>query len=380
MNAKPTVALGRCRTYDAPAVRSALETLLAPLDGMGAFVKPGQSVLIKPNLLTDRAPAQAVTTHPEVVRAVIRLARACGGIVSVADSPGGPSRLAAVWEKTGMAALCAEEDVPLISLEKAGSVAVERDGCRFSVAKPVLDADVLISVPKVKTHVLTTLTAAVKNLYGCVPGYQKAQLHKLHPTPADYGRLMAAIYRSVKTALHVADGVIGMEGEGPSGGAPVELGFLAASADGVALDLVLCRLLGIRPAAVPYLRELSAGQPALTAPDGVATVGAPPSELAARGFRLPNTTPSRLIPRPLVRLLAPFLWIRPAISDLCVRCGRCVQACPAHALAFPEGRGRVILTPEQCIGCCCCHEICPAKSIRMRQSPLLNLVRCGKML
>ena len=379
MSEHPKVALIRCATYDRPELPAILERLLAHLGGLGAFVKPGQSVLLKPNLLTERAPEAAVTTHPEVVRALLGLVRQCGGTPTVADSPASAVNLARVWEKTGMSAVCREENTPLISLEQAGSVPFLVDGHAFSVAKPVLEADVVIGVCKVKTHSLTTLTGAVKNVFGTVPGYQKVHLHKQHPTPAAFGRLLAAVYQAVRPALHIADGIVGMEGAGPSAGDPVALGLLAASADGVALDLALCRLLGIRPQAVPYLNALLPDEAARRRYHVMNLVGAAPHEVGRLRFRVPNTLPARLIPAPLVRLLAPLVWVRPAVSGRCVRCGQCLRACPVGALALPDD-GPARLTPAKCIGCCCCHEICPEKAIAMTQSPLLNLVRRGKML
>jgi uncharacterized protein (DUF362 family)/Pyruvate/2-oxoacid:ferredoxin oxidoreductase delta subunit len=369
----PAVSLVRCASYRA-GVREAMERLLSELGGIGRFVQPGQSVLIKPNLLTERAPHEAVTTHPVVVRALIGLLKDAGAKPCVADSPASAVKLERVWEKTGFRALCDEEDVPLINLEKAGSRHFDVDGCSFCIARPVLEADVVVNVPKVKTHVLTTLTAAVKNMYGAVPGYHKTQLHKAHPRPGDFGRLMSAVYRHAPPHLSIADGIVGMEGDGPSGGEPKTLGFLAASADAVALDLTLCRILGIAPDAVPYLEHLREEG----VHDTIDVRGASLRDVAPRSFRTPNTLRVRLIPRPLVRLLAPHLWIRPVFGESCVSCGQCIEACPASALCLRKGE-RPELTAKACIGCCCCHEVCPAKAVTMNMSPLLSFVRRGRM-
>ena len=375
MSDRVTVALARCAGYSA-GVESAVAGLLKALGGIERFVARGQSVLIKPNLLTDRKPEDAVTTHPEVVRALIRIVRRAGASPSVGDSPASARKLERVWETTGFKALCREENVPLVNLEKAGSSVFSSDGCTFSIARPALDADVIISVPKVKTHVLTTLTAGVKNLYGLVPGYQKTQLHKAHPRPSDFGRLMAEICRHVRPALTVADAVVGMEGDGPSGGTPAPLGFLAASADPMALDLTLCRILRIPPASVPYLAAL--GRAADEAA-GVEVCGATIEEVSPASFRVPGTMGARLIPKPLVRLMAPLIWIRPSFTEACIACGQCVKTCPVSALSL-EGRSRPLLNTRRCIGCCCCHEVCPVRAIVMTQSPLINFVRRGKML
>jgi len=363
------VALAKCSTYG-PGLRKSFEKLLGGLGGIGAFVQPGQKVLLKPNLLSDRLPAQAVTTHPEVVRALIRIVRDRGASPVVGDSPASAVKLERVWQQTGLANLCEREDVPLLNFESAGSVRFERSGYSFNVARPVVEADVVINIPKVKTHVLTTLTGAVKNMYGVLPGYQKAHFHKMLPTPSDIAGLMLEICSVVPPALSVADGIVGMQGDGPSNGTPIELGFIAASADPEALDLVLCKVLDVRPRAVPYLRNFldSRHEP-------IEVVGAALEDVTVKGFRTPGTLRARLIPGALVKLLGPLFWIRPAVSERCTACGRCVKACPVDALRLPDGADRPKLLPDSCIGCCCCHEICPAGAVSMVQSHLLRLIR-----
>jgi len=368
------VSLARCSTYSS-GVDKAIERLLAPLGGMRRFVSSGREVLIKPNLLTARTPEQAVTTHPEVLRAIIRLVRKAGGRPSVGDSPASVTKLDLVWEKTGMKALCEEEDTPLLNLEKGGSRTFGIDGLSVSIARPVLEADVVINVCKVKTHVLTTLTGAVKNMYGAVPGFHKTHLHKMRPNPRDFGRLVAGIHDRVKPALNIADGIMGMEGNGPSGGEPIALGFLAASLDAYALDVTLCRILGIRAAAVPYLTDYLKSQ-TVTNAAGISLVGPAIIDVAAGSFKVPHSL-ARLVPGWLARPLAKLVWIRPVFNDRCIFCGRCVEACPASALTIQKEQ-RPTLDPRACIECCCCHEICPASAIDMTPSPLLKMIRGGR--
>jgi len=367
-----SVNLVQCADYQSVPV--ALSRLMEGLGGMGRFVKPGQSVLIKPNLLSDHTPEEAVTTHPEVIRALIRMVRATGATPWVGDSPAIIADLRRVWERTGMEAVCREEDVPLVNLEKAGSKSFEEDGIRFTLATAVLEADAIITVPKVKTHVLTGLTGAMKNLYGTVPGLQKTSFHKLYPYPQDFARLLVAIYRRVTPVLAVADGVVGMEGNGPSAGAPVNLGFLAASSDAIALDVVLCRTLGLDPRNVAHL-EL-ARQAGFGARDWseITTEGDRVSALAPRAYRLPNTVPLSYVPQWLIRLVQPLIWHRPAFSSACVYCGKCINACPAGALSMQPGM-RPFLDSGKCIACCCCHEMCPEHAIEMRPSPFFRFAR-----
>jgi len=150
------VAFERCPDYDLATVGAAVRAALEPLGGMGAFVQPGQTVLLKPNLLTDSPPEAAITTHPEVVRAVIRLVREAGAECRVGDSPASVIKLERVWARTGMRALCEEEGVELVTLEVGGARTFSEKRQVFDVATRVLEADVVISLPKVKTHVLTS--------------------------------------------------------------------------------------------------------------------------------------------------------------------------------------------------------------------------------
>lgn len=367
-----TVAVARCPDYS-HGVQQAVEKLLDDLGGLKQFVRPNQSVLIKPNMLTDASPEQAITTHPEVVRALIRLIKKEGAKPTVADSPTSVLEIEQVWECTGFRSLCKDENIPLINLEKAGSKQFTLGKTSFSVAQPVLEADVLISVPKVKTHVLTVLTAAVKNMYGTIPGFQKTILHKIYPNPEQFGDFLAGLYGIVKPNLAVADAIIGMEGNGPSGGNPVNLGFLAASADAVALDIAICQLLGIDTRKVLYFRGLRDRDFGETDWQKIEILG-DAQPLLQKSFRLPGAWPARFIPNWLVNVLKPYIWIRPSINERCVSCGRCVSACPVGALSI-EKKHKPVLDKKKCIGCCCCHEICPEHAIEMSRSPLLNLIQ-----
>jgi uncharacterized protein (DUF362 family)/Pyruvate/2-oxoacid:ferredoxin oxidoreductase delta subunit len=362
----PPVAFAACSDYQT-ALPPALDRLLAHFGGWRALVKPGQNVLVKPNLLSDAEPEKAVTTHPELVRQVVRGLRAAGAVVRVGDSPAAAMTLDQVWAKTGLAAVCQAEQAPLVSFESGGTRAASRDGFVFNVAEAAMNADLIVNLPKVKTHSLTTLTAAVKNFYGLLPGYQKALLHKEYPKPARFCRLLRALYAVLPPSFSIADGVVGMEGAGPANGRPVPLRFLAASADAIALDLALCQALHIAPTRVPYLADRATGNWR----DRFAVRG----ELPAIGALEVPTGSGRLLhllPEPLLRPVARLVWVRPHFNQNCVFCGRCVASCPAKALTAPP-RQIPRLQPRQCIACCCCHEVCPAHAIEMRRSPLLRL-------
>ena len=330
----------------------------------------GQRVLLKPNLLTDRLPEEAVTTHPEFLRQVIRRFKACGATVSVGDSPASTANLEQVWRKSGIGAVCQEEGVPLIAFERNGGRAIECDGFSFSLSEPVLEADWVVNLPKVKSHALTMLTAAVKNMYGAVPGYAKTALHKRYPKPATFGRLLQTIWKRIPRSVTIVDGVVGMEGQGPANGRPVSLGFVAAAENPYAMDLALCRILGLTPSRVPYLAGAPVGE------DEVELVGEIPS---VASFEVPSGAHVlRLLPEWLVRLAGRLIWVRPGFDTArCIGCGKCVEACPMEALHLAADR-RPRLRGEACIGCSCCHDVCPRGAIEMTQSAILRMLKVFK--
>lgn len=353
-----------CPAYD-DRVPEAVGRAFALLKARGELpALAGKRVLVKPNLLTDRLPEQAVTTHPAVLRAVIRFLRAAGAEVTVGDSPASTANIANVWAKSGLAAVCTEEGVPLAAFEQGGGTVVERDGYRFAVAKAVLEADFLLNLPKLKSHTLTLLTASVKNIFGIVPGYAKTQLHRTYPRSAAFGGLLRAIWKVVPPSLTLVDAVVGMEGQGPANGRPIPLGFLAAGRDPFLLDRALCRLLGIEPRRVPYLMQDVEAVPVCVGD----SIRVEHFEVPAGQYLL------NYVPGWLVKLVGAHIWVRPAFDpSCCKRCGQCVRACPAATLMLEPGApAPYFRDPQACIGCGCCHEVCPAGAIHMKQCRILK--------
>ncbi len=362
MSYSPTVALAGCASYEQADVDAAVEEAVQSVGGMGAFVAPGQRVLVKPNLLMPRAPEDAVTTHPAVVEAVLKLVNAAGGQPIVGDSPGLISQgIENVWSTTGMAEVCARQGAELVSFETAG---VERKTIRgrdVHVAKVVADADVVISVPKLKTHTITVLTCAVKNTYGCLPGMSKADWHSKLPKPSTFQALMVDVFEAVRPALSIVDAVVGMEGDGPSAGRPKPLGFVAAGQDAVALDMVCGEICGLKPPRMLYLKlaaERGLGVADLAA---IRVAGSTVDELRPAEFLPARTTVLRYVPEFLLNLVSHFVWVRPGFGDACERCGKCIEKCPADALVM--GDDRPVLDKAKCIECFCCHEICPESAV-----------------
>lgn len=250
------VCLMKAESYAVDELMASLERILAPLGGMQAVVKPGDRVLLKPNLLTGSRPTKECVTRPEIVYCVAELVKAAGGQPFLGDSPA-----------FGSAHGVAEANGYLPWLEKAGVPVQELHGQRYAteasgelahlrLSKEAMNADVIINLPKVKSHIQLTLTLGVKNLFGCVPGKMKAWWHMEAGKDCDrFGTMLVETARTLAPQLTIVDGIIGHGGNGPSGGEPQALGVLAASTDVFALDRALVEILGANPADIPTVAQ-----------------------------------------------------------------------------------------------------------------------------
>ncbi len=361
------VSLVRCEDYSPDKVYAAVKKSLELIGAIESFVKPGDRVLIKPNLLSARAPEKAITTHPEVLRAVIRLVKSAGGVPGVGDSHGGSHhRMEEVYEKTGTGRVCEEEKTQKLVFEKFKMV----EG--FPIALAALEADVLISLPKFKTHSLTVLTAGVKNVFGVVPGLYKTRCHMQAPGPEAFQELLARVYRCARPHLSVLDGITAMEGEGPgSAGVPRQMNLIASSPDAASLDSVLCRIMGIEPEAVGLIRQMRLK--GLGETKNIEILGEKWEAFHKKDFRLPRTTFAHKLPgaalKPLTFLLKTYPEIDPS---LCRNCGICLKDCPAEAIS--RKKGKLVFDRKKCVLCLCCLEFCPHRAVYIRKNKLLELL------
>ncbi|AZB72717.1 DUF362 domain-containing protein [Synechococcus elongatus] len=249
----PTVALLRVDHYEAQLLNERLATLLAPWGGMPAFVKPGQKVLLKPNLLTGSRPGKECVTRPELVAAIARQVRQAGGEPFLGDSPAfGSAKGVAI--ASGYGSMLEELAIPVVEFR---GVRQSTDSPAFQhlrLSREALGADVVINIPKLKSHVQLTLSAGVKNLFGCVPGKMKAWWHLEAGKDRDrFGEMLVETARAIAPALTILDAIIAHEGNGPSNGEPRSLQLLGASTNVFALDQAIASLLGIDWRSVPTL-------------------------------------------------------------------------------------------------------------------------------
>ncbi|MDY6781504.1 MAG: DUF362 domain-containing protein [Cyanobacteriota bacterium] len=249
----PAVSLISASTYEIEHLRVALQHLLEPLGGMAAFVKSGDRVLLKPNLLTAGKPGRECITRPELVYCVAQLVKEVGGIPFFGDSPAfGTAK--GVAQSNGYLPLIRDLDLPIVEFSGDRYPTENPNFGHLRLSREAMEADVIINLPKVKSHVQLTLTLGVKNLFGCVPGKMKAWWHLEAGKDVNrFGEMLVETARTLKPDLTIIDAIVGHEGQGPSGGEPRSLGILGASMDVFALDRAFAEILQVDPVLVPTI-------------------------------------------------------------------------------------------------------------------------------
>ncbi len=366
------VSVVRCTRYLQETVDKAVQEALELIGGMSRCVQPGQRVLLKVNALTPKPPEAAVTTHPAVIKAVIKEVKKAGGIPLVGDSSGGmiagqaPTRQ--TFEVAGISSAAFDEGAQLINFDTAGVEAVPAEGPVkvLHIARPVLEADVVITLPKLKTHSAAIYTGAVKNMYGCIPGFRKAEYHRMVPKLRDFSELLVDILASTRPSLAIMDGIVGMEGNGPSAGNPREIGVVIASTDPVAVDAVASSIIGLKPfdvysTKIAHMRGLGVGEI-----NSLEIMGLTLDQVKMTDFDLPTNAVLEMTPGFLVRGLLGILRARPEINTKsCKGCRFCIESCPVEAIDMPGNIPEIDY--NKCISCLCCQELCPQRAVEMRQ-------------
>ena len=364
------VSITRCHNYEFDRVEAALQAALEPLGGIREFVKPGNTVLLKVNMLSAKAPEKAITTHPRVLEAVARQVTAAGGKVIVGDSPAGVlSGIKRFWENTGIGAATEKFGGELVRFEGGGTRKISTGGRVYHITSFVDRVDVIINLPKLKTHGLTLFTGAIKNCFGLLPGFQKANMHKAAPKVDPFSGILVDIFEQVKPSLTIMDAVLGLEGNGPStSGSPREVGLIIASPDAVALDAAAARIIGygendIATTRIAEARGLGAGSL-----DRLDWQGPPLKDIAVRDYKLPSNSLLRLVPGWLANFAGRFVWVHPrAVAGNCEACGVCIDNCPVSCMT-PNGDDVPVIDYNACINCLSCDESCPHEAIIQEMS------------
>lgn len=372
---KSVVSIIRAEGYS--ALRSNIEQLVENLGGWEKFVRSGESALLKVNLLSARTPDRGVTTHPAVVKAVAECLLDRNVKVAIGDSPGAGDRgLERVFRNTGMIDVAEELGIPWVKFEPAGVREIHvSDEITLYLTKATDDYDHIINLPKLKTHSMTRYTGAIKNLFGLIPGLRKASYHKQFPLSKEFSRMLVAVYANTNVTLHIMDGIVGMEGNGPASGDLRDVGLLIASDDGVALDAIACHIIGIKEgkiAAIRFAAEQGLGHGKLS---DIEVLGGELSEFVLeKPFVLPPRIPESIVPSWILRLFAKLVWFRPAPIDAkCTRCGICANHCPVNAITM-RGSELPEYDYEKCITCLCCQELCPENAVELQLSCLAKRI------
>ena len=342
------VFIARCDEYDQAA--HAVGRVLDAFGGASAILGGRKRVLVKPNLLLPRKPDGAATTHPAVVEAVCTAFVKAGAAVSVIDSTGVPHSkmvLKMLFGKCGMTE-AAERSGAALSFNTSSRTVTVPDGRavkKLELLVPVLDADLVISVGKAKTHSFMAMTGCMKNLFGCIPGLGKPNMHRKFPKREDFAAMLVDVCGRVNPGFSILDGVWGMEGPGPSGGEPKRLGAIVGGFSPYAVDLAQCQLMGLRLDSVYTIRE-------------AASRGLAPDDPALLTWLGDDPESFRTNFKPAVRHKNDAI---PAIMDNCTGCGDCARVCPQKCIVIKDRKA--VVDEKACIRCYCCHEFCPAKAV-----------------
>ncbi|MCU0561390.1 MAG: DUF362 domain-containing protein [Desulfobacterales bacterium] len=362
----PRVVFSKC-DYDRSALGKRVPAMLEQAGGLR--IRTGTRVLIKPNFLAPARPERAMTTHPLVLRAAAEYALDCGSRVLIADSPGMGS-FDRLLREGGYADALRGLEVAARPFKESVAVDIGQPFGRIEIAREAIEAEVVINLPKLKTHAQMLLTLGVKNLFGCIVGYKKPEWHMRSGVDRQlFARLLVLIHRAVDPAVTLVDGIVGMEGHGPGrSGTPRPFGVLAAGASAPAVDAAICRFLNLPPERLPTHRA-------------AAELGLAPQELEISGdflpvpgVRLPVLAPLTFGPRRMQRLMRKHLVQRPeADPRLCRMCGECWRVCPAKAItAYARQIG---FDYDRCIRCYCCVEMCPHGALKAAETGPGRIVR-----
>ena len=367
-----------CEGYGRERAFEAVKRSVDMLGGIDRYAKPGQRILLKPNILSPTAPDKCVATHPDVVYAVAKLLVDHGCKVVIAESPGAgtiysAANLRKAYETVGYAQVAKDlgielnEDVGARDVPNPGGVLMKR----LRLIEPVFNVDAVVIVSKMKTHLFTYMTGAAKNAFGLVPGMEKATFHARLQQPEEFARMILDVNEFVRPTLEIMDAVEAMEGDGPMSGTPRHVGAILASGSYSALDVVASKIMSIDPKEICTIREAVAR--GLLAEDlsDVEVVDGVLEDFVVPDFKRPSTfTGQKRKGGRAMKAVAGLIKVyalRPSIvRSMCVGCGKCSRGCPMKAITMKNGKAKV--NQRKCIRCYSCHEFCDSHAILLKRS------------
>lgn len=356
------VAVVRCKTYDVEAVKPALEEAVNAVNGLD-FVKSGMKIIIKPNLVSFKKPDAAATTHPALLEALVEMLLARGADVTIGDSPGGPHSLPLlnrVYTATGMD-----------RLEKLGAKLNRNMNEKnvdfpegkvlknFTYTEYLDEADAIIDFCKLKSHGMLGMSAAVKNLFGTIPGLKKPEVHYKFQNDAEFADMLVDLNEYFKPRLAICDAVVGMEGNGPTAGTPRQIGAIITSKSTYYADVVGAELIGMNIDGLPTLQAAYERGFAPASSKNLRVYG-DIRALTVDDFKAPPVRGLSFMRKGNVLhfISKATLEHKPTLKKrLCVGCGECARMCPAKAIEMKNKKTHI--NREKCIRCFCCQEFCP---------------------
>ena len=376
-----------CKNYE--DVPEKIQALFKLMGGIEQFIKADEKIVIKPNLLQVAHPDKAVTTHPSIVGAVSKRVKDICDLTVIAESPGSglphsESTFKKLYETTGMSE-AAKESGASLNWDTTHQVVSFPQGKlikRFEILTPITEADGVINLCKLKTHTFMGMTGAIKNNFGAIVGRSKPGYHAKLMDTRHFASMLLDLADYVKPRLTIMDAVLGMEGNGPFAGTPKQVGYLIASNNPLALDVVASSMMGLAFENNPVLLEAKSRGMAPIALDEIDLVGATIEELSIHDFKLPDTfvggTGFGMMPKWVSKIAQTVFkngaTMKPIIRrDDCVACGICKKACPKEAITI-HSKKYAEIDYGLCIRCYCCHEMCPEEAIGLKSNVLYKLV------
>lgn len=374
------VVVEKCPNYSDESVINAINKAFNNLGGIEKYIKPGMKVALKPNLVKKKRPEEAATTHPSIVKAVSKLVKDAGGKVTIAESPGGLftiSSLRSIYSYCGIEEVASETGASLNF--DLSEVYVKNPAGKYlkkvTIIKALADADLIINLPKLKTHGQMVYTGAVKNMFGAAPGELKAEYHLRMSEYNEFASALIDIYLSVKPSLNIMDAVIGMDGAGPTAGEPKYMGFIIAGQDGFEVDFTALKLVNVNPLDIPVINQAVKRGLCSDSFTDVEICCEDFNSLKVKNFNMPQLDTLGAITfydRGILKFLINKLKPRPQIcNDKCIGCGECESICPAGVISMRNRKPEINLTG--CIRCFCCQELCPAKAVHIKRPALLDM-------
>jgi len=360
------VAVRECHEYDIDKIYDIVSYIYRICEGPAV---EGKKVLLKPNILTDDDPSRCISTHPVVVEAVIRFLQSRSARVFVGDSPAVHPRN--FWGvKSGIAGVCASTGAEWVDFTKETREIKLRRG-KIRIASVALDVDLIISLPKFKNHELVYFTGAIKNTLGLVPGLNKAKQHALHQDRDSFSLFLVDLNEAILPHFFFMDGIMGMEGKGPSQGNPVDTGVLIGSSNPAAIDYIASSIAGYNPIMIPTTQIAISRQRWLASPDDIIYDGPDLESIIKHDFRrIPQSRFTNIALRFVTGRVGPLrrLERRPVfIHENCTGCMKSITICPMKAIEMHKNRtNHVILTDSKCIRCFCCSEVCPSNAVEIK--------------